>query len=65
MEDKQNVYLGDGVYTSFNGYHIMIAVNHHGNHVVAIEPDVLIGLIKYGKQVGVLTDELIKEEILK
>jgi hypothetical protein len=30
MDDK---YLGDGVYASFNGYQIWLAVNHHENKV--------------------------------
>jgi hypothetical protein len=28
-------YLGDGVYASFDGEHIWLAVNHHSNKVVA------------------------------
>ncbi len=41
------VYLGDGVYASFDGYHIWLAVNDHRNIVVALEPDVFDNLIKY------------------
>lgn len=40
-------YLGDGVYASFDGYHIWLAVNHHENKVVALEPAVLIALMEY------------------
>ena len=44
-------YLGDGVYVSFDGYHINIAVNDHTNHVVALEPTVVDTLIEYFKEV--------------
>lgn len=40
-------YLGDGVYASFDGYHIWLAANHHENKVIALEPPVLEALIRY------------------
>lgn len=40
-------YLGDGVYASFDGYQIWLAVNHHDNIVVALEPNVFHALMKY------------------
>ena len=43
-------YLGDGVYASFDGYHINLAVNHHENHVVALELEVMESLIKFSKE---------------
>jgi len=43
----ENKYLGDGVYASFDGYHINLAVNNHKNHAVALEPAVMRELIKY------------------
>lgn len=49
MEDQ---YLGDGVYASFDGYHIWLAVNHHENKVIAIEPSVLQSLIDYAKSIN-------------
>lgn len=49
MEER---YLGDGVYASFDGYHIVLAVNHHANRVVALEPDVMEALIEYYKQIS-------------
>ena len=39
---EQLGYVGDGVYLSFDGYHYLLAVNHHENVVVALEPDVLL-----------------------
>jgi hypothetical protein len=44
MEDR---YLGDGVYASFDGYHIWLAANHHSNKVVALEPQVIASLYRY------------------
>lgn len=44
-------YLGDGVYASFDGYHVNLAVNHHENHVVALEPEVIDSLNKYFEDV--------------
>lgn len=43
-------HLGDGVYASFDGYHIQISVNDHRNPpVVALEPSVMEALIAYYK----------------
>lgn len=41
-----NAHIGDGVYVSHDNYHLLIAVNHHENKVVALEPSVCIELIK-------------------
>ena len=48
---EEQVYLGDGVYASFDGYYIQIAVNHHTNIVVALEDEVLDSLIQYANKV--------------
>ncbi len=44
-------HLGDGVYVSYDGYNINIAVNHHNNHVVALEPAVMRALFEYAREV--------------
>jgi len=49
MEDN---YLGDGVYASFDGYQIWLAVNHDQNNVVALEPEVFKALVDYSKRCG-------------
>jgi hypothetical protein len=49
--NEQQTYLGDGVYASFDGYQIWLAVNHHTNNVVAIEPNVMESLMRYAAQV--------------
>ena len=46
------VYLGDGVYASFDSYHIWLAVGHHANKVIALEPVVLQALIKYAQGIN-------------
>lgn len=42
-----DTYLGDGVYASHDGYQVWLAVNHHENKVVAMEPAVLVRLLEY------------------
>ena len=44
---EKGVYLGDGVYASFDGYQVWLAVNHHTNKVVALEPAVITNLVNY------------------
>jgi hypothetical protein len=48
--NEENIYLGDGVYASFDGYQIWLAVNHHENKQVALEPQVLAALMAYSAQ---------------
>jgi hypothetical protein len=41
-------YLGDGVYASFDGYHVLLHVgDHRAPAVVALEPKVLEALNAY------------------
>lgn len=44
-------YIGDGVYASFDGYQVWLAVNDHRNKVVALEPVVAENLVKYFNKV--------------
>jgi len=44
-------YLGDGVYASFDGYQIWLAVNHHENKLVALEPEVMEKLLAFAGRV--------------
>lgn len=50
-QQMQDVYLGDGVYASFDGFQVWLAVNHHENKVVAIEPKVMENLLGYAQVV--------------
>jgi hypothetical protein len=55
--EEFNRYLGDGVYASFDGYQIWLAVNHHQNKVVALDPQVAAAFFAYA---GWLHDQLIE-----
>jgi len=46
---EEETYLGDGVYASTDGYQIWLAVNHHQNKVLALEPSVLARLFQYAE----------------
>lgn len=46
-EISRGRHLGDGVYASFDGFQIWLAVNDHRNRVVAIEPGVFNELVRY------------------
>ena len=54
--DQHDSYLGDGVYASFDGYQIWLAVNHHENKQVALEPQVLQALIAYAARMHSLKE---------
>ena len=44
---KTGKHIGDGVYVSYDGFNIIIAVNHHNNKVVYLEPKVVEALMAY------------------
>lgn len=48
MTAEKIVYLGDGVYLSFDGYQLWLAANHHENLVIALEPAVFERLVQIG-----------------
>ena len=50
-DNQKDAYLGDGVYASFDGYQIWLAVDHHENKQVAIEPKVMRQLLAYASRV--------------
>lgn len=50
-EQPQPQYLGDGVYASFDGYQIWLAVGDHRNKVIALEPGVMALLVNYANRV--------------
>ena len=43
-------YLGDGVYVHHEEGVLTLAVNHHENKVVVLEPEVLKQLFEYAKE---------------
>ena len=55
MTDRQESYLGDGLYASFDGFSIWLrAPREHGDHVVCLEPLILKAFIDYAMHVGML-----------
>lgn len=55
--ENHDRYLGDGVYASYDGYHIWLAVNHHTNKVVALEPEVIDRFNEYVEHLQKLSRE--------
>lgn len=51
MDKRIAEYLGDGVYASFDGYMIWLAANRPENKVVALEPEVMAGLVRFADRV--------------
>jgi len=50
---RNESYLGDGLYASFDGYQIVLrAPREHGEHYVALEPAVYAALIRYAADIG-------------
>ena len=47
------LYLGDGVYASFDGYQIWLSTQREiGQHIIALDPFVLERLVEYAKKYG-------------
>ncbi len=40
-------YIGDGIYASYDGLQIWLAVNERENYVVALEPMTFAALVRY------------------
>ena len=54
MADNKT-YLGDGLYASFDGWMITLsAPREHGEHYIALEPEVFEALLQYAMKVGLL-----------
>lgn len=48
---NEPVHLGDGVYATFDGYHIWLGANDPRNRAVALEPAVFNQLYAYARRV--------------
>jgi hypothetical protein len=57
-------YIGDGVYASYDGYHIWVKTNRDGmEHSIALETEVFNDLIKYREDlISQLFAEIKKEK---
>ena len=55
--ETKETYIGDGVYASFDGFHIGLrAPREHGSDHVFLERELLESLIQYAITVGWLKD---------
>lgn len=57
MSEKKKEYLGDGVYASFDGDSIWLAVNTPTNDVVALNWEVLVALMQYANKLRKMPEE--------
>lgn len=55
--NNKSIYIGDGVYASFDGYAVELAVNHHDNKVVVLEPEVWANLVRFVENIPQLLRE--------
>jgi len=62
--EEDNVYLGDGVYASFDGFQIWLAVGDHTNNIVALEPAVMKELIKYKESIDKKLEDKYKNDTM-
>lgn len=57
MTDKKQAYLGDGVYASFDGYHIWLTTQRAlREDRIALEPEVYQSLQIFAKTIGMKND---------
>jgi hypothetical protein len=51
----KETFLGDGLYASFDGFSLWLrAPRIGGDHVVALEPQIMADFIRYAEQCGVI-----------
>jgi sulfur transfer complex TusBCD TusB component (DsrH family) len=58
----KSIYIGDGVYASFDGYHVWLAVNDHSNKAVALGPDVFANLARFVENIPNMIEEEKKDD---
>jgi hypothetical protein len=52
MNDENDIYLGDGVYASFDGFQIILDLRAQGSDQICLDPSVLTNLFKYARKLG-------------
>lgn len=58
MQNNDSIYLGDGVYASFDGYQVWLHLNRHDSDpLIALEPNVVQAFVRYARKTGVLPSE--------
>lgn len=55
-------YLGDGVYASFDGYHIILDLRAQGSDRIALEPPVMDALIRFRQRCAAEVEERHKRQ---
>ena len=53
----KSLYIGDGVYASFDGYAVWLALDDHNNDVVALEPRVWANLARFVSTIPNMVEE--------
>lgn len=55
-------YLGDGVYASFDGYHIVLTAGHHdaacAEHAIYLDPGTVEALDRYIESIKARIEEM-------
>ncbi len=51
MPEKIEDYLGDGVYASYDGYHIILDLRAQDSSRIALEPAVFAALLRFNERV--------------
>lgn len=57
LDPDHNEYLNDGVYVSYDGYQIWLAVDNHANKVVALDSDTYAALKAYVERLKAVNQE--------
>jgi len=67
MADQHPCYLGDGVYASFDGYHIWLKAGglDQDDNQIALEPAVFEALVKYRREVFQALERQVVEQAKK
>jgi len=54
MPDEKHEYLGDGVYASFDGWHIWLRTGSHDSddNKIALDPSVYASLVRYHEKLS-------------
>jgi len=61
---QQWEYLGDGVYVTFDGFHIVLATGSHVNpdNIVHLDPDVMVAFTRFVKRLHAAIQDSLKEK---
>jgi len=54
-----DVYLGDGVYASFDGMHVILDLRKQDNSKIALEASVVVEFMKFIHKCGYDLDKLV------